>query len=248
MATEGIITFPMHCKDGHVLSTLSHFFEFIPIDSATGKADATAIPACEVQKGRMYSVVITTGGGFYRYRLSDLVIVEDFYRSCPVLRFIGKEDHFSDHMGEKLSEYHVQKVLGQAFTETGLPTVFSLLTPEDSDQGFRYALFIEMDETGRIEQAASLKVTLLKSVLSAVEKGLHENYHYAYCRRLDQIKPPVLYVLEQKNGVSASDIFLNESMKRGQRLGNIKSCVLHRETGWKEAFMQLITMSVGGDR
>ncbi len=239
LATEAIVTFPMNDAKGCVLSVLSHFFEFIPVDGAGGDEALPAIPASEVQKGHTYSVVITNGGGLYRYRLRDLVVVEGFHNSCPVIRFIGKEDHVSDYVGEKLSEYHVRMVLQQACVEKGLSVSFILLAPEISERGFRYTLFIEADALCQKKD-----MNLLNGLLETIEKGLQENFHYAYCRKLDQIKSLALRVIKPKNGVSASDIFLRASAERGQRLGDIKPCVLHNKTGWNEVFRSIIAISV----
>jgi hypothetical protein len=44
-------------------------------------------------------VVITTGGGFYRYQLKDIVEVTGFLHPVPTFRFVGKEDNTVDLFG-----------------------------------------------------------------------------------------------------------------------------------------------------
>ena len=46
-----------------------------------------------IQRGGTYSVILTTGGGLYRYQLHDLVEVTGFVGRCPLVRFLGKEDY-----------------------------------------------------------------------------------------------------------------------------------------------------------
>ncbi|HEY9765984.1 MAG TPA: GH3 auxin-responsive promoter family protein, partial [Chroococcales cyanobacterium] len=71
LATEGIISFPL-LHHGAALCLRSHFFEFLPSD---GK---NPLPAWEIKEGERYFLVMTTGGGLYRYQLGDLVEVTGF--------------------------------------------------------------------------------------------------------------------------------------------------------------------------
>ena len=63
-----------------------------------------------------YTLLLTTGGGLYRYKLCDRVIVDDFVHQTPSLRFLGQDDRVSDLFGEKLSDGFVARVLEQLFT------------------------------------------------------------------------------------------------------------------------------------
>ena len=75
------------------------------------------------------AVVLTTGGGLYRYQLRDEVEVVGFFRRCPLLRFLGKSDRVSDLVGEKLAEAHVQGVLDRLLAAAELQPRFALLVP-----------------------------------------------------------------------------------------------------------------------
>src|SRR5712691_10484788 len=89
--------------DVSAISLLSHFFEFEAVNET-----APAIKlAHELQAGQRYSVIVTTGGGLYRYRLNDLIEVVDFYHQCPLIRFIGRQSKVVDICGEKLNEEYV---------------------------------------------------------------------------------------------------------------------------------------------
>ena len=91
-----------------MLSIRSHFFEFI--DDA-----GELLLAHQIQKGKTYSVVVTTGGGFYRYQLQDVVEVIGHWKQIPRIRFVGKADHISDWFGEKLEERFVANALENLF-------------------------------------------------------------------------------------------------------------------------------------
>ena len=117
-----------------VLAVRSHFFEFMT-------DDGDCLGAHQVEQGREYSVVVTTGGGFYRYRLEDRVLVTGFLGVTPTLRFLGKADYVSDRYGEKIHAGHVGRVLDTLLT--GVQCRFCMLAPDRLDDGPCYTLFIE---------------------------------------------------------------------------------------------------------
>ncbi len=50
----------------------------------------------ELERGGLYTVVVTTRGGLYRYQLGDLIEVTGHIRGCPLIRFIGRQGYVSD--------------------------------------------------------------------------------------------------------------------------------------------------------
>ena len=66
-------------------------------------------------------MVVTTGGGLYRYPLRDVVEVVGFVNECPLLRFVGRARRVSDLVGEKLDESHVSRILQQVCRARLLP-------------------------------------------------------------------------------------------------------------------------------
>jgi hypothetical protein len=95
LSTEAFCSLPLGF-DGHALAIRSHFFEFLD-------SNDNSYLAHEVQPGCTYQVVVTTGGGLYRYRLGDQVLVTGQLRQCPLLTFQQRAGGISDHFGEKLS-------------------------------------------------------------------------------------------------------------------------------------------------
>jgi hypothetical protein len=201
IATEGFVSLPLWGRDGAALAARSHFFEFL---DDGGKARL----AHELAKGTEYSVVLTTGGGLRRYRLRDRVRVTGFENECPLLRFVGKEEHVSDHFGEKVSEQQVQAALA------GVAARFVMVACE----GRAYTIYIESDDGADAEQR--------------LEAALLKNVHYRYCRQLGQLEPARAFRI--RHGGAAA--YLAECQVRGQRLGGIKPLVLQRHGGWSEVF------------
>src|SRR5687768_2319775 len=102
LATEGCVSLPL--GDKHPLAITSHFFEFVDASGKVRLAD-------ELEPGAVYEVVLTTGGGLWRYKLGDQVRVNGFVSRTPSVQFVGRAGQISDLCGEKLSEAFVADCL-----------------------------------------------------------------------------------------------------------------------------------------
>lgn len=220
VSTEGITSVPIRGSSGCALAVRSHFFEFLPQDARSGE---TTVLAHELEHGRRYSVVITTGGGLYRYMTHDLVDVVGHLDSCPLLRFAGKERHVSDRFGEKLNGMHVQEALDAALAKHGISPEFAMVAFEDAESGPAYALFVESDRAS--DQA-------LRSSGTELENALRRNYHYGYCRDLGQLEALRVFRIES----GAQQAYVKVCHKNGQPIGGLKPSALNNLAGWSKAF------------
>lgn len=109
IATEAFVSLPIAYDCDPVLAVNSHFFEFRDLESGNIHL------AHELNEDKVYSVVVSTGGGLYRYQLDDMVRVTGFIGDAPTLHFIAKE-LVSDLIGEKLHSEHVQRSITAALT------------------------------------------------------------------------------------------------------------------------------------
>ena len=208
LATEGVVTIPFAGR--HPIAIRSHFFEFVAPDGSVALAH-------ELSRGVDYRVVITTGGGLYRYDLSDRVRVDGFVHATPSLRFIGKDDRISDRCGEKLSDGFVANALTALFAGRARPR-FTMLAPDLTPAGLAYTLFVETD-------------TPPDSALEAdLERELRRNPHYAWCVDLGQLRPARI----MRTSPGAAQAFVNRCVAGGQRLGDVKPVSLHTSAGWTE--------------
>lgn len=203
LATECIVSFPLAGKKGAILSIHSHFFEFRSLE------DGKLYLAHQLRKNISYEVIVTTGGGLYRYELHDIIQVTGFTGGIPRLRFCGKNDTISDLFGEKLHEVFVAQVLQNC----GLRGEFALMAPETD----RYVLYAHGGNLPDPERLDTL---------------LRKNFHYDYCRNLGQLKSPRIYRL---TGNSQQEYF-QRCMERGQKLGDIKPMLLASCGGWADYF------------
>jgi hypothetical protein len=201
LATEGFVTIPF--AGLWPIAIRSHFFEFLPEEGGAPRF------AWELDEGGIYSVVLTTGGGLYRYRLQDRVRVEGFLEKTPSLRFLGKEGHVSDLRGEKLHESFVAGALARVFETTGISPRFALLAPaEEGPTG--YVLYLETEEPPPVGLAEKL------------DEELSANPHYRLCRALGQLASVRIQTLKK----DAFSRYLEHCRRRGQRVGDVKPLAL----------------------
>jgi hypothetical protein len=210
IATEAFVSFPLVEMAGAVLAGTSHFFEFIPLKDTDGPTSDPVL-AHQLETGRTYSVVVTTGGGLYRYRLQDTVQVIGHYKMMPRIRFIGKHEGISDIYGEKLNEQFVNEELTQQFSLRAHQPGFFLLCP-DRDLT-RYILYLEDPSVGEAE---------CSSLAEAIDQRFRKNFHYDYCRKLGQLKA----IQINSTGPEATRKYFAYCRSKGMRQGDIKASVL----------------------
>lgn len=219
IATEGFVSFPLIKQSGEALALRSHFFEFLP----EGTTDSRALLAHELEQGKRYEVVITTGGGLYRYRMNDLIEIVDFYHQCPLIKFIGKREMVSDWFGEKLNERHVGEVITSVLSRHDIDFTFAMLAYDEVVGGYR--LYVESEQKHSPQP-------LWHSIAERIEIGLQSNFHYHYCRQLGQLEAVRIFRI----GGNALESYQSRCVILGQRAGDIKPTFLHRASGWTDYF------------
>ncbi len=211
VATEGFVTLPF--RGARPMAVASHFFELLDERSRPCLVD-------ELRHGGEYSVVVTNGGGLYRYQLRDRVRVEGFLGATPCLTFLGKEDRISDRRGEKLTDGHVARALERELRPLDLGVAFAMLAPDEDGGGPRYTLYLESERP----PPADLGLRL--------ERRLEENPHYRYCRSLGQLQPLAIFRVNR----AAHAVYIDHRRRDDERLGDIKPAALSAETGWSRRF------------
>jgi hypothetical protein len=213
LATEGVVSIPMFGYSHPLAAITSHYLEFLPAGESSGTCDVGSL-----DMGATYEVVMTTGGGFYRYRLRDLVRVEGFVGRTPMLSFQGRNDRASDLAGEKLTPALVERALAAAMDATGVRPPFAMIAPSVEPTA-HYCLFADASP----EQAEQLG--------AALERELNAAHHYALCRALDQLDS--LRAVAVRDGERSYE---RACVERGQRAGSIKPPALEPTLGWERQF------------
>jgi hypothetical protein len=217
IATEGFVSLPLTGRDGSALAMRSHFFEFAPVDALGGPAAGAPRLAHQLERAQRYTVILSTGGGLYRYHLQDVIEVVSVVGRCPLIRFVGRQGYVSDWFGEKLNEAHVARVLQDAFESFRVSATFAMLACDQTLPAPAYVLYIET-----VEPDASLR-----RLAHRIDLDLQANFHYSHARRLGQLAPLRVF---RANG--AGEAYLSAAARPGQRLGDVKPVALDRRTGW----------------
>ncbi len=221
LATEAFISLPYRQTGFSILSYKSHFFEFI--DVVTNKIHIYT----ELKLHQKYEIIFTTGGGFYRYRINDCVLVADLSEEgLPLLQFCGKTDKTADYHGEKLNELFIAHILEQINTQENASTNYNLAN--------RFKLFAYQDQAyilflANCKYAQKADYYLLANQL---EEHLLASYHYRLCRRLGQLQASQICLIE---GDYQQD-YINFYQAKGRKLGDIKPELLSLETNWINTF------------
>lgn len=209
LATEGAVTIPWCAAGGSVLSPSSCFVEF-------GAEDGKYRLCDELSVGENYRIVITAHGGLYRYDIGDYVRVTGYYKSLPILEFLGRGSLISDLCGEKLSE---------AFAAACLEAVpgFAMLAPVKEGH-LRYALIVD---------AVRVAARDLPHVVAAVEEKLQHNPQYRYARQLGQLEA----LAGQRVGEPVKR-YESLCLSAGKNLGSLKFLSLTNDLNLAREFLQ----------
>jgi len=221
LATEGVVSIPLLGQPGGALAIRSHFFEF----QETG-ADARPRLAHELVSGGRYRVLLTTGGGLYRYQLRDEVEVLGLVDGCPHVRLLGRTDATSDLVGEKLHDDHVRAAVARVLERHGLRPAFHLLAPVSGTPP-SYRLFLQLEPDSMDASPTHLAQTL--------DEALRGNPHYGYAVDLGQLGPADVRILPARER-GAWEVYESRRLEQGCRAGDIKPVSLDPWTGWEERF------------
>ena len=218
MATEGVVSIPWGSGGRFVCAVRSHFLEFLAPDSTRAKR------CWEIEPGETYSVVITTAGGLWRYRLGDLVRVAGRSGRTPCLEFVQREGVVSDMCGEKLTLADAEAALDQAREATGARFAFAVLVPVRQGLEAGYDLLVQ--------PPPGTPPSFIGTCARAAETVLQNNFHYRHARGLGQLRPVRVRVVRG----DADRQYRAHLLKLGARHGDVKYPALRIETGWPAAF------------
>jgi hypothetical protein len=211
LATEGCVSFPVVGRSGCALAIRSHFYEFQSYPETNGQTYL----ADQLVQGEQYSVIITTGGGLWRYALNDVIEVVDRWNDCPMIRFVGRAGQTSDMVGEKLHESFVKECIDRVLFEHKIEATFAMLeaVPAGAEGADRCGYRWQLETRSCIPNEVQLAVEL--------DERLQENVHYGYARKLGQLAQIVLDPRAGPPGQAWRE-FEEKQCERGLSLGTIK--------------------------
>lgn len=214
-ATEGVVSTSWGVTALRPVAIMSHFLEFIDDTGVARLVD-------ELEAGKRYRPLLSTSGGLYRYRLGDVVEVDGFVANTPCVRFVGREDHRSDLVGEKLDE----AIVSAALVDAGLDAP-SILVPDARSQPVRYRLITQSTQS---------------SAAQALEHVLTGVHHYALARRNGQ-----LGAVSSHNVANLSALLHESWEKSGRRSGDVKASSLIVYQEHAETLVRMLSEEFGAD-
>ncbi|MFA6236582.1 MAG: GH3 auxin-responsive promoter family protein [Bacteriovorax sp.] len=194
-ATEGVVTIPY--KGHFPLAVNSHFYEFIVEN--TGEV----LPSWELKQGMKVSPLLSTSGGLLRYRLNDLLLVDEFVEKTPCFKFLGRINEV-DLVGEKIASELAAEIL-------------SVISNEFPVKAISLMAFIEPHPHYMILVEGRTREDLLKNICGRTEELLEQNFHYKLARELHQLSECRVLCSEK-----AMDDYLRFCEKQVSIRGNIK--------------------------
>lgn len=195
LATEGVVSIPF--AGTHPLAVTSHVVELLGDDGRCRWA-------WELRPGDEGEVVLSTGGGLWRYRLGDRVRVTGMLGRTPCLRFLGRAGCAHDLAGEKLDEALAADAVAAVGAE------YAMLQPASDPP--RYRLWLP---AGHGDPAGAA---------GRCERRLLAVHHYAVARRLGQLAA----VEPARCALDGGGLLAWLAARRGQRLGAVKPPALLR--------------------
>ena len=198
LSTEGIVTVPM-ASGMKALSYHSHFYEF------RHQPGGEVFLAHQLERGKTYEVILTTGGGLYRYASSDLVTVSGYLGKVPCFVFEGRKNQTSDLVGEKLTSKHVMEMIQILKDKTGVKVMG--LVPVRSENGLAYKLLVVVE------------TECIPSLQQMAEAILSANPYYAQAIKLGQLQNLQLFHLGEGGDLR---LFQYYCQKMGLKEGDAK--------------------------
>jgi len=217
MATEGVVSFPLWNQSGCVGAFLGHYLEFFH-----HVENEKIIGVHELESGGLYSPVLTTGGGLYRYHLKDTIKCVGHFNQLPLINFEQKLDRVSDMVGEKLNAHFVFETFNKVKESLKIPMGFAMLVPLYDETSYR--LYLECEKGIDTENLAK-----------KLDEALSISHHYGYARKLGQLKP--LSVKRIQNGHA---LYEEHLVSLGIKRGNIKPTLLESRPGWEKVFEVIV--------
>ena len=181
-ASEGFFAIQDRNDSDELLLMLDYgiFYEFIPL----GEDDSAIIPLDQVQLGVRYTLVITTNGGLWRYKIGDVV---QFTCLSPYrIQIAGRTKHYVNAFGEELVVENADRAISVAASTCGVEVVDYSVAP----------IFMEGNKKGSHEWMIEFKsvprdLMEFQIVLDQELKRLNSDYEAKRYKDMTMVLPKI---------------------------------------------------------
>ena len=189
-ASEGMFAVAIEMdKPEFCMLTDSSFFEFR--DANADDDDNNTITMDKLEIGKDYEVIITNLGGFYRYKIKDVIRVLGFYNHLPLITFAYRKGQLANVAGEKTTEEHLNEAVAKLGKELGVDFNDFCLYLDSDRPVSRYILLVEPE--------SKLDVSKTKEYSDKFEKIIREvNKEYGVVLDRGSLDKPLVLIQQQE--------------------------------------------------
>lgn len=207
-SSEGLWSIPVEVgSEDSVLVPGSAFLEFLPVDAGNDFSKIVSIDKLEI--GKTYELVITNLCGFYRYRMSDAVMVTGFYNKTPRVRFMYRVNKTINLAAEKTTEKALQQTVEQTAKELGINLSDFTVYPNAEIVPPRYEFLIQPN--------LPVEDISLETLTESIYKNLSiANEVYPECVEDHSMQKPVAYWLQPESTFLWRELQIAKGKSAGQ--------------------------------
>ena len=189
-ASEGMFAVAIEMnKPEFCMLTDSSFFEFR--DATAADDDNNTVMMDQLEVGKDYEVIITNLGGFYRYKIMDVIRVLGFYNNLPLITFAYRKGQLANVAGEKTTEEHLNEAVANLGAKIGVDINDFCLYLDTETAVSRYILLIEPE--------TPLDINKDKEYAKMFDKILREsNKEYDVVRNRGSLGDPLVFIQMQE--------------------------------------------------
>lgn len=227
-ASEGLWSVPSGVNDfDSIMAPGAAFVEFLPVEAGDDFTKCVTMDKLEV--GKVYELIITNLSGFWRYRMSDAVMVTGFMNKTPKVQFMYRVNRTINLAEEKTTEKALQIAVENTCKDMDIQLAdFSVYANTDVTPN-RYDFLIEpLREVKKFDMEA-LKECMFKRLCEA-------NPVYFDCYDDHWLDKPEVYFLQPETSLLYRDMMVF----KGASLNQLKPVRVIMNERQKKFFFALV--------
>ncbi len=227
-ASEGLWSVPSGVNDfDSILAPCAAFVEFLPVEAGDDFSKCLTMDKLEV--GKVYELIITNLSGFWRYRMSDAVMVTGFCNKTPKVQFMYRVNRTINLAEEKTTEKALQIAVENTCKEMGIQLADFSVYPNTDVTPNRYDFLIEpLHEVKKFDMEA-LKECMFKHLCEA-------NPVYFDCYDDNWLDKPEVFFLQPETSLLYRDMMVF----RGASMNQLKPVRVIMNERQKKFFFALV--------
>lgn len=209
-ASEGLWSVPAGLDNfDSILAPGAAFVEFLPVEA--GDDFSKCVTMDRLKAGGVYELIITNLCGFYRYRMSDAVVVTGHYNRTPMVQFMYRVNRTINLMEEKTTEKALQVTVEKACDEMGIELADFSVYPDQNVTPNNYVFLIEPRRDITSFDMEALRESIFRHLCEA-------NPVYYDCYADHWLDKPEVYFLQPETSLLYRDMMV----LRGASMSQLK--------------------------